>query len=107
MQDDSIIPGLGACLKSPVEDVIKGANDETDDTFCVDTASSLEFGSLGALGAVSIRMSISMVFHIIMPGRAADPTAGASARVQTPSGSEARCFMHPVMMDHGYGIMID
>lgn len=50
VQDDSIIPGLGACLKSPVEDVIKGANHETDDTFCVDTASSLEFGSLGALG---------------------------------------------------------
>jgi hypothetical protein len=52
-------------------------------------------------------MSISMVFHIIMPGRAADPTAGASARFQTPSVSEARCFMHPVMMmDHDYGIMI-
>ena len=50
-QDNSIAPGLGACLKSPVETEIDlQGNHEADDFFCVDTTSSLFFGSLRALG---------------------------------------------------------
>ncbi len=53
VQDDSIIPGLGACLSSPVEaevDPSTGQHNEADDFFCVDTASSVLFGSLQPLG---------------------------------------------------------
>jgi len=51
--DNSIIPGLGACLSSPVEtetDPKTGAHNEADDLFCVDTGSSVGFGSLAPLG---------------------------------------------------------
>lgn len=51
--DNSIFPGLGACLSSPVEtetDPKTGAHNEADDLFCVDTGSSVAFGSLAPLG---------------------------------------------------------
>jgi len=47
-QDNSIIPGLGACLSSPVEmetDPNTGKHNEVDDFFCVDPSSSVLFGS--------------------------------------------------------------
>ena len=54
LQDNSIFnPGLGACLMSPVEaetDPKTGKHNEADDLFCVDTASSVVFGSIGPLG---------------------------------------------------------
>jgi hypothetical protein len=52
-QDNSIFPGFGACVSSPVEDEIDpktGQHNEVDDFACVDTASSVLFGSLGPLG---------------------------------------------------------
>ena len=52
-QDNSIIPGLGACLSSPVEaetDPKTGRHNEVDDFFCVDTVSSVIFGSVTPLG---------------------------------------------------------
>ena len=50
-QDNSIAPGIGACMNSPVETEVNSSNKhEADDLFCVDTASSLVFGSLQALG---------------------------------------------------------
>ena len=50
LQDDSIIPGIGACLVSPVEEEVSGGQHEIDDFFCVDTASSVGFGALQPLG---------------------------------------------------------
>ena len=53
VQDNSIIPGLGACVSSPVEaetDPKTGKHNEVDDFFCVDTASSVIFGSVAPLG---------------------------------------------------------
>jgi hypothetical protein len=50
-QDNSIIPGLGGCLSSPVETVVDPTGKhEADDLFCVDPTSSLLFGSLKPLG---------------------------------------------------------
>jgi len=52
-QDNSIIPGFGACLNSPVEaetDPKTGKHNEADDLACVDTASSVMFGSNAPLG---------------------------------------------------------
>jgi len=52
-QDNSIIPGLGACLSSPVEtetDPTTGKHNEVDDFFCLDPGSSLLFGSTIPLG---------------------------------------------------------
>jgi len=51
-QDNSISPGLGVCLSSPVEsefDPVTGLH-EADDQYCVDAASSLANGALGPLG---------------------------------------------------------
>jgi len=53
VQDNSIIPGLGACISSPVEtetDPTTGTHNEVDDVFCVDTTSSTIFGSIAPLG---------------------------------------------------------
>jgi hypothetical protein len=50
LQDNSFFPGVGACLESPVEEEIKASNHEPDDFFCVDTVSSIQFGSLQPLG---------------------------------------------------------
>jgi len=51
-QDNSVAPGIGICLASPVAhefDPVTGLH-ETDDQYCVDAASSLTNGSLGPLG---------------------------------------------------------
>jgi hypothetical protein len=50
VQNNSIFPGIGACLQSPVEDEIIAGRHEPDDFFCVDTASSIVFGSLQPFG---------------------------------------------------------
>jgi hypothetical protein len=52
-QDNSIFPGFGACLSSPVEDEIDpqtGQHNGVDDFAFFDTASSVLLGSLGPLG---------------------------------------------------------
>ncbi|MGB7849052.1 MAG: hypothetical protein WBL63_25800 [Candidatus Acidiferrum sp.] len=77
-QDNSIIPGLGACLASPVEsetDPKTGKHNEADDLFCVDTASSLVFGSPFPLGGcLDSDIDFDGVpYHNAWPGTGPDP----------------------------------
>jgi len=77
-QDNSIIPGLGACLSSPVEaetDPKTGKHNEVDDFFCVDTASSVIFGSVAPLGGCldSDVDFDGLPYHNAWAGTAPDP----------------------------------
>lgn len=76
--DNSIIPGLGACISSPVEaqtDPQTGAHNEADDFFCVDTGSSVGFGSLAPLGGcLDSDLDFDGVpYHNAWAGTPADP----------------------------------
>jgi hypothetical protein len=87
VQDNSIFSGLGACLSSPVEnevDPTTGAHNEADDLFCVDTASSVLFGSIAPLGGcLDSDVDFDGVpYHHAWPGSGKDPW-GFSA-VPTP-----------------------
>ena len=87
VQDNSIFSGLGACLSSPVEneaDPTTGAHNEADDLFCVDTASSVLFGSTSPLGGcLDSDVDFDGVpYHHAWPGSGKDPW-GFSA-VPTP-----------------------
>jgi hypothetical protein len=76
VQDGSIIPGLGACISSPVEsEAVKGTHNEVDDFFCVDTASSMVFGSLRPLGGCldSDVDFDGIPYHNAWAGTGADP----------------------------------
>jgi hypothetical protein len=79
-QDNSIIPGFGACLNRPAEaetDPKTGQHNEAGDLACVDTASSVMFGSNAPWADASIPMSFSTASPITMPGR---------ARLRMPTG---------------------
>jgi hypothetical protein len=78
VQDGSIIPSLlGACISSPVETVVDttGSHNEVDDFFCVDTISSILFGSLGRLGGcLDSDVDFDGVpYHNAWPGTGPDP----------------------------------
>ena len=80
LQDNSIAPGIGACLVSPVEKVVDPTTKthEADDQVCVDTASSLFAippGSLGPLGGCfdSDVDFDGIPYHHAWPGSGEDP----------------------------------
>ena len=74
LQDNSIVPGLGACLQSPVEDEIVKDQHEPDDFFCVDTTSSVVFGALQPLGGCldSDQDFDGVPYHHAWPGSGPD-----------------------------------
>jgi hypothetical protein len=103
LQDNSIIPGLGTCLKSPVEDVISGGMHEVDDTFCVDTNSSIQFGSLKPLGGcLDSDVDFDGVsYHHAWPGSGGDPwhfdavpepVRFTSAKFKTAAGDTLKAY---------------
>ena len=78
VQNNSILPGLGACISSPVENEIDPGTGkhEADDQECVDAASSQFFGfpnqSLG--GCVDSDVDFDGVpYHHAWPGSGKDP----------------------------------
>ncbi|MBV9340967.1 MAG: hypothetical protein JO159_08775 [Acidobacteria bacterium] len=78
-QDNSLAPGLGACLVSPVEDEVNPTTGthEPDDLFCVDPASS-EFFSPGSVqpfgGCLDADVDFDGVpYHHAWPGSGDDP----------------------------------
>ena len=78
VQDNSIVTGLGACLSSPVENEVDpktGTHNEADDLFCVDTASSVGFGSLQPFGGcLDTDVDFDGVsYHNAWPGTGPDP----------------------------------
>jgi hypothetical protein len=80
LQDNSIAPGIGACLVSPVEKVVDPTTKthEADDLVCVDTASSLFAISPGSLGPLGGCFDADVDFdgipyHHAWPGSGEDP----------------------------------
>ena len=78
VQNNSILPGIGACLSSPVENEIDPGTGkhEADDQFCVDAASSRVFGfpnqPLG--GCIDSDVDFDGVpYHHAWPGSGIDP----------------------------------
>jgi hypothetical protein len=75
LQDDSTIPGIGACLVSPVEKEVRAGKHEIDDFLCFDTASSVGFGALQPLGGCldSDNDFDGIPYHHAWPGSGRDP----------------------------------
>lgn len=76
VQDNSIFPGIGACVDSPVEtEIVDKSHHEIDDFVCVDTASSVPFGALQPLGGCvdSDQDFDGVPYHHAWAGSGTDP----------------------------------
>jgi len=78
LTDNSIIPGVGACVSSPVEaetDPTTGKHNEADDLVCVDPGISVAFGSILPFGGcLDSDVDFDGVpYHNAWPGTPPDP----------------------------------
>jgi hypothetical protein len=102
IQDNSVTPGKGACLKSPLEAEVgpqTGTRNEADDLFCVDTASSTAFGSIQPSGGCLDSDVDLMGFLTIRLARAVDLIRIASPLCRNLSVSQARSSDWGMMKD--------